>query len=116
MSLFDDIWKFASNELQLDVKMPFDLKFQNKVYYFPIYIKHFGSKNGMILIPIEQYGNIDTIIINEIKRLKYYISFINIDSYKKYNKQEFIDTLNDWGWFGFDEHKPKWYTGKAWSK
>jgi hypothetical protein len=34
---------------------------------------------------------------------------------RRYNRQLFIDTLNDWGWFGEKGAEPPWYTGKPWS-
>src|SRR5580765_3129511 len=33
------------------------------------------------------------------------------DSYAHYDRQFFIDTLNDWQFFGADAEKPGWYAG-----
>lgn len=36
-------------------------------------------------------------------------------SYLRYDRDLFIDTLNDWGWCG-EKEPPSWYTGKPWSE
>lgn len=36
------------------------------------------------------------------------------NSYLRYERELFIDTLNDWGWFG-DGSPPDWYTGQPWT-
>lgn len=35
-------------------------------------------------------------------------------SYLTYDRDLFVGTLDDWGWFG-DGPPPHWYTGAAWS-
>jgi hypothetical protein len=45
----------------------------------------------------------------------YFVSMLNPASYTRYDRQFFIDTLNDFGWFGPDEQRPAWYTGKPWT-
>ena len=44
----------------------------------------------------------------------YYCSALNFEHYKNYDRQYFIDTLNDWGYFGDASKKPHWYTGQSW--
>jgi hypothetical protein len=34
--------------------------------------------------------------------------------YGRYNRQWFIDTLNDWQFFGSDAERPEWYSGAPW--
>ncbi len=36
------------------------------------------------------------------------------DSYERYDRTLFADTLDDWGWSG-EGDPPAWYTGKPWS-
>jgi len=35
--------------------------------------------------------------------------------YGEYQRQWFIDTLDDWQFFGPDSERPSWYTGKSWT-
>ena len=41
------------------------------------------------------------------------VSFLS-PTYEVYNRELFIDTLNDWGWRG-ETDPPAWYTGRPWS-
>ena len=36
------------------------------------------------------------------------------ENYLKYDRELFVATLNDWGWFG-RESPPAWFTGEPWS-
>jgi hypothetical protein len=35
--------------------------------------------------------------------------------YCNYERQLFVDTLNDWQFFGSATDRPRWYSGKTWS-
>jgi len=41
----------------------------------------------------------------------YYWSILGPD-YARYNRQLFIDTLDDWQFFGPDSERPEWYSGR----
>jgi hypothetical protein len=43
-------------------------------------------------------------------------SFIHQESYARYDRDLFLATLNDWGWFGDPADAPEWYTGKPCSE
>jgi hypothetical protein len=45
----------------------------------------------------------------------FYCSGVYPESYCRYDRQRFIDTLNDWVWFGHPSKAPAWYTGTPWS-
>jgi hypothetical protein len=36
-------------------------------------------------------------------------------NYRQYDRDLFVDTLNDWQWFGQKGEQLSWYTGKKWS-
>jgi len=36
--------------------------------------------------------------------------------YGEYSDKAFIDTLDDWQFFGPDSERPQWYTGKYWGR
>ena len=48
------------------------------------------------------------------KQAGYYYSSLSAEVYSHYDRAEFIDTLNDWQYFGLPEHKPLWYSGIPW--
>jgi hypothetical protein len=42
----------------------------------------------------------------------YFVSVVSA-SYENFDRELFVDTLNDWQWFGPGD-PPEWYTGKPW--
>ena len=44
----------------------------------------------------------------------FYSSGLNPESYEPYRREVYIETLNDWGWFGA-EAPPTWFTGHIYS-
>ena len=34
--------------------------------------------------------------------------------YSRYDRREFIDTLDDWQFFGAESERPSWYSGRTW--
>jgi hypothetical protein len=47
--------------------------------------------------------------------LGFLVSRLNALEYSEYDRTNFVDTLNDWGWFGAQDQTPAWYTGQPWS-
>ncbi len=43
-----------------------------------------------------------------------YISVLHA-SYRTYRRETFVDTLNDWGWYGAPSEVPYWYSGTSWT-
>ena len=44
----------------------------------------------------------------------YYYSILG-PGYAHYNRQFFIDTLDDWQFYGPQNERPIWYSGKSWA-
>jgi hypothetical protein len=42
----------------------------------------------------------------------YYFSILG-SGYARYERQFFIDTLDDWQFFGAESERPEWYAGKS---
>ncbi len=76
--------------------------------WYEAYIADFGGPDGTVV------GNRNNILDDVRKQHGYYVSNL-FPSYRTYVRQHFIDTLNDWGWFGEKGKEPSWYTGKPWS-
>jgi hypothetical protein len=45
---------------------------------------------------------------------RYYSSGLNPEHYEPYCRERYIETLNDWGWFGAGA-PPSWFTGRIYS-
>jgi len=102
-------WRQAAQDLKIRVVAPFELVAESgSVGRFEAHILDFGGPNGTVVGSKDSEGD------DIRKRLGYYYSNL-FPSYRTYHRQLFIDTLNDWGWFGEKGNAPPWYTGKPWS-
>jgi hypothetical protein len=102
-------WQKAAADLGIRVVAPFALTTESgETKWFEAHISDFGGPNGTIV------GKDDSGFDDTRKRLGYYASNLS-GSYRRYVRDLFVDTLNDWGWFGEQDKEPPWYTGKPWS-
>jgi len=103
-------WRQAADDLQIKIQVPFILiTADNRTVKYDLLIENFGSKLGTLILSMD-----DMTEFNTAKKLGYYCSALNPDSYSKYDRANFIDTLNDWGFYGETSNKPNWYSGQAW--
>lgn len=104
-------WIEASKDLGVKIKTPFRLQLDRDNFIECILlVEDFGSNLGtMVFVESDWLGN------KQIESSGYGISTLS-DSYQKYERDSFIDMLNDWGYFGDESKKPEWYTGEPWSK
>jgi hypothetical protein len=108
-----DAWRVAALDLKIVIQSPFILGTSDgKEFKFELLIESFGSNLGTLIFSMSTHSKID---IKTAKEFGYYCSIINLDAYSVYERQHFIDTLNDLGYFGEDSQKPFWYTGQPWT-
>jgi hypothetical protein len=102
-------WKHAADDLGIRVLAPVALLTETgETVWLEAHILDFGEPKGTIVADKDgEWGDIR-------KRLGYYYSNL-FPTYRTYDRQHIIDTLNDWGWFGEKGQEPSWYTGKPWS-
>ncbi|MGH9665213.1 MAG: hypothetical protein ACRD9L_12380, partial [Bryobacteraceae bacterium] len=101
-----DAWLKAAADLGIKVVAPFKLSVANgEAHWFEAYVADFGGPKGTVV------GNLDHSLNDIRKKHGYYASNLS-SSYETYDRKLFIDTLDDWGWFGEKEKQPPWYTGK----
>jgi len=105
-----EAWKEASIDLKIDIETPFLLQTDRGVIKYDLLIKSFGSENGTLIITTDDMSEFDT-----AQKFGFYCSALNPCCYNKYDKENFIETLADWGYFGISENKPDWYTGHVYS-
>jgi hypothetical protein len=96
-------WEKAAKDLGIEIEVPFHFNGEE----FPLLIKYFGSRKGTVILDIDDIAIADDQISKD-----YYWSGLNPANYTQYNREKFIDTLEDWGWYGENSNKPCWYTGK----
>jgi hypothetical protein len=100
-------WLKAADDLGIRVAV------QSGVAELPcaVLVEDFGASKGTLLWPDEQVGRVRHDLATEEG---FYWSFVG-DSYESYDRDFFIDTLNDLGWFGAGQ-PPHWYTGEYWGE
>jgi len=102
-------WLDAAKDLGIRVTAPFTLHVSKvEAITYEAHVLDFGGQKGTVV------GILDDKLRDCRAVQGYYCSNL-APSYRSYKRQHFIDTLNDWGWFGPPELRPSWYTGKAWS-
>jgi hypothetical protein len=106
-----EAWLEASKDLSIEVVHPFDLELHGRTCHYVALIKNFGAPKGTLILPL--YYDFEDSELDTPDG--YYASLLNPSSYGHYNRQKFIETLNDWGYFGEKSACPPWYTGKPWA-
>ena len=102
-------WLEAAKDLEIRVTAPFAVPAsEGDPIIYEAHIPDFGGPKGTVVgVPDDK--------LDDCRATQgYYYSNLS-SSYRKYGRQHFIVTLNDWGWFGPWELRPAWYTGKSWS-
>ena len=102
-------WLQAAADLGIRVTAPFTLHLPDaEAITYEAHVVDFGGPKGTLTGVFEDN-------LGDCRAVQgYYVSNLAA-SYRSYKRQYFIDTLNDWGWFGPSELRPPWYTGKPWS-
>lgn len=99
-------WQEAALDLNLTIHTPFTFHDEKgHSIHCAVVIEHFGSKKGTIVMSMNDVN--DATIP---KKLGVFYSQVNPEIYGVYDRENFIDTLIDWGYFGTQKNKPEWYT------
>lgn len=106
--LIINAFKEAAGQLGFSFEPCFTLTFDDgRVIETLGLVRHFGSKAGAVLFLESSTPSPEDQI--RIKALGYYFSFL-YPSYSQYEPVLFMDTLNDWHYFGPISTRPSWYS------
>src|ERR1700732_4228394 len=102
-------WRNAGADLGIRIAAPFAVQVsEHEIVLYEAHVQEFGGPKGTVV------GVLDDKLDDCRAARGYYGSNLS-PSYRSYSRALFIDTLNDWGWFGPSALRPSWYTGKLWS-
>jgi len=102
-------WREAAARLQVRVVAPFEMTLPDGgVFEAEAFLPDFGGPHGMIAISLE-----DDVRAKRAAAADLYSSLLGLD-YRRFDEALFRETLDDWGWFGADDARPHWYTGRPW--
>ena len=70
-------------------------------------IQEFGGPQGTLVCLPEEWDDLG--YADAAEEAGYYSSGLYAESYCQYVRERFIETLEDWGWFGEQGKEPDWY-------
>ena len=105
-----DAWRQAGRELGILVEAPHVVRCgDGRTVEVEAYVAQFGGPSGTLVV-----ADVDRERCSLAAATGHYVSKVG-ESYRRFDRKLFIETLNDWGWFRPGDTKPVWYTGKPWS-
>jgi hypothetical protein len=98
-----EAWNEAAKDLGFECVSPYKVKLENgETAEYIALIREFGSQNGTLVCSEsscpEGYAEED----------KYFVSILSHHCYFPYNRDNYVETLRDWGWHGEAYRKPLW--------
>jgi len=107
-----EAWIKAGRALGVEVIAPFAFESRERSIRCTAFIRHFGRPDGTVVVPIDSPDCQS--VAEAASEAGYYCSFL-APVYEQFDRDLFVSTLDDWGWFGDEEDKPAWYSGMPWS-
>ena len=105
-------WKEAAADLRFQFTSPFVITSADGLNFEHLGLVHrFGRRAGTLIRVLHEPSEKNPQPTGD----DYYWSILSPGSYGRYERQLFIDTLDDWQFFGPDNERPEWYTGKSWT-
>lgn len=106
---FINAWTTAAKDLGLLIRPSFNILSDNgQTIHCALLLENFGSKLGTAI-----FTDLLQCPDPNFSSKGYYISTLGV-GYSEYHRDLFIDTLNDWGYFGDPKLEPDWFTGHYW--
>ena len=104
-------WKVAAADLGFQFTSPFVVTLPDGSRHEHLGLVHrFGRRIGaLISVLYEPSEKIPRPSGND-----YFCSVLG-PGYARYERRSFIDTLDDWQFFGPESERPPWYSGKSWT-
>lgn len=109
-----DAWRRAATDLGIDVVAPYEVVDETTGVSARAlaFVPRFGSQAGTLVIS-SAASNLGCSTWARDRGA--FLSIVNEGAYADYDREVFVDTLNDWGWFGDAQRAPAWFTGRPWT-
>jgi len=103
-------WSDARNDLKIDVVAPFDLMIDDTELKCVALLRQFGFRNGMLVMDDSTLDETFGLAKVAVER-GYGFSYLG-RGFTTYQRESFIEALNDWSWNGDAAGAPDWYRGE----
>src|SRR5262245_8188932 len=100
-------WREAASRLGVRVVAPHSIELPDGTRVtVEALLPDFGGPHGAVAVAMD-----DDARCRQAWTTNHFVSLL-ADGYRRFEPELFRETLDDWGWFGPDESRPDWYTGK----
>lgn len=101
-------WRAAARDLDIRFTSPYRLSAQDQPEIWCCgLLPDFGGTKGTAIL-----GRFSSLAADNLAEERgYYTSALNPLYYEYYEREHVEETLNDWGWFGYDSVAPSWFRG-----
>jgi len=106
MSELTRIWQRAAADLGIRVVAPYACRVGGLPHRFDVLVPDFGAPGGTVVVAL---GGANRDSRAAAAEFGVFLSELSLNAYGDYDRQLFIETLRDWGWFGPPESPPSWY-------
>ena len=104
-----EAWKTAAKDLAITVVVPFTLEVDGRSHVCVAWVPDFGGSRGILVVPSRPPDFVThRVLAADAEREGYGASFVNVEVYGRYDRDEFIDTLREWGFTGAEHRRPAW--------
>ena len=104
-------WKEAAANLGIRFTSPFVIRTAEGRNHKHLGLVHqFGRRIGTVIGVLHEPSEETPHGVSD----DYFFSILS-PAYGRYEQQLFIDTLDDWQFFGPEAERPSWYSGKSWT-
>jgi hypothetical protein len=100
-------WEDARDELGISLITPHRIKSGGQNIKCVAFLPDFGSVNGVLVgVAFPPLFNTSRKLIRAAESLKAHCAFLNPEIYMRFDIDNFVDLLLDWGFFGESEKTP----------
>jgi hypothetical protein len=100
-------WQAAATDLGIRFDSPFGVAFRGRTTWCAGWLPGFGCPAGAVIVGRES----PDAIFEAAAAAGYYTSALSPYHYETYQRELFMETLNDWGWFARPADAPAWFAG-----
>jgi hypothetical protein len=105
-----DAWFEAALDLRIRIQEPNPLEGVQDDRARIVYLPDFGSKRGTVVFAQDFEASVlEHFDTASLKRAGYFCSIVSAVGHSRYDRETFMEALLDWGYYGPEDHCPKWY-------